>query len=325
MEIFKFEKEYITRYIQYELKTLSKFKEPLKYIIRQMERHKNCLVIKSLDNINLNKIKESEGKNYYWSVFKYKNITLVVRRYKQHLTIFTMVESNEKIDDDTLEKPRTDYGAFTLNTDFEKIDISNRDQISDNYYDNPFTDLNVIVKDLFNLLIDRDSGVHWVWNSVALKRPDHINIKLIFDNNSISSIDDFGFCMEELENKYQELFAENTMVQKLKELNVGEILDDRYKIGKINTILKNNYYHDIGLEMINILDKSKRFNDVYSLTRWYFEEVFKEKLYSYNGVLYIQGGEFKVGEPVAYKNFNDNVTLFKDSLPKENFIPLVKY
>ncbi len=60
MEIFKFEKDSITNFIEYELKTLSKFKEPLKYIVKQLERHKNCLTIKSLDSFNINKVK------WYW-------------------------------------------------------------------------------------------------------------------------------------------------------------------------------------------------------------------------------------------------------------------
>lgn len=40
MEIFKFEKDSITRFIEHELKTLSKFKEPLKYIVKQLELKK---------------------------------------------------------------------------------------------------------------------------------------------------------------------------------------------------------------------------------------------------------------------------------------------
>lgn len=325
MEIFKFEKDSVTRFIEHELKTLSKFKEPLKYIVKQLERHKNCLTIKSLDTINLNKVKEREGKNYHWSAFKYEGITLVVRRYRQHMTIFTMVVKKDKKDYDTFESPRTEYGAFTLNTNFEKFG-DKHDEMMDTYYDKPFTDLNVIVKDLLKMLIDKDGGVHWVWNSSSLKRPDHVELKLIFNDKSIHSIDDFVFCMEELENSYQVIFAENTMVQKLKELKTGEKLNDRYKVGKITTTVKDDYYHAVGFDMIDTMNKGKKsFQDVYSLTRWYAKDIFKQKLYSYNGELYVEGGKFKVGTPVAYKNFDDNVTIFKESLPKENFIPLKKY
>ncbi len=115
------------------------------------------------------------------------------------------------------------------------------------------------------------------------------------------------------------------MMKKLKELKVGEKLNDRYKVGEITTTVKDNYYHAVGFEMIDINNNEKRFEDVYSLTRWHANDIFKEKLYSYDGELYVEGGKFKVGTPVAYKNFDDNVTIFKESLPKENFIPLKKY
>lgn len=325
MEIFTFERESVIRFIEHELKTLSKFKEPLKYIVNQLERQKNCLTIKSLDNINLNKVKEREGKNYNWSAFKYEDITLVVRRYRQHMTIFTMVVKKDKRDDDTFESPRTEYGAFTLYTNFEKF-RDKQDEMMDIYYDNPFTDLDVIIKDLLKMLTDKDGGVHWVSNSYSLKRPDHIELKLIFQDKSIHSIDAFVFCMEELENFYQQLFAENTMVQKLKELKTGEKLNDRYKIGEITTTIKDDYYHAVGIQMIDTMNSDKKnFQDVYSLTRWFAKDIFKEKLYSYNGELYIEGGELKEGKPVAFKKFDDNVTIFKELYPKENFIPLKKY
>lgn len=324
MEIFKFEKESITGFIEHELKTLSKFKEPLKYVLNQLDRHKNCLTIKSLDKINLNKVKEREGKNYYWSAFKYKDITLVVRRYHSHLTIFTIVTKKDKMDLDTFDKPKTEYGAFILNTNFEKFG-DRHDEMLDIYYDNPFTDLNVIAKDLFEMISKRDGGIYWVWNSAALPRPGHVELKPIFNDRSINSIDNFVFCMEELENIYHELFAENTMIQRLKELNSGEKLDDRYKIGKIITDVKNDYYHSAGIEMIDTLNKNKKeFRDVYSLTMWNSEDIFKEKLYSYNGELYIEGEEFKAGEPVAYKRL-EGLTLFRESFVKDNFIPLKKY
>lgn len=323
MELFKFEKSDITRHIEYELKTLSKFKEPLNYIIKNFIRLGHSLEIKSLDKkINLNKVKENEGKNYHWSVFIYKNITLVVRRYRHHLTIFTKVDKGI----DRWDSPKVDYGAFTLNTDFEKFG-DKHDEMMDKYYDKPFLDLEVIIKGLFKILLERDGGVHWVWNSASLKRPDHVKIELAFADKNISSLDNFVFCMEEIDNIYLSLFAENTMVQKLKELKtkVGKKLDKRYKIGKVTTTIKDDYYHAVGLELIDTLSKeTSSFKDVYSLTRYYFETIFKDKIYIYDGEIYIEGGEFKVGEPVAYKKM-DEVTLFKNTFPKENFIPLKKY
>jgi hypothetical protein len=325
MEIFNFDKNDLTRYIEYELKTVSKFKEPLNYVIKSLEKLGSSLTIKSLDKaVNLSKIKENEGKNYHWSVINYKNVTLVIRRYEQHMTIYTKVvkESIKGYD-------KSEYGAFSLNTDMDKFG-DKHDEMMDKYWSKPFTDLNVIIKDLLNMLIDRTYGVSWVWNSAALKRPDHVELKLAFCNNNITSLDDFTFCMEEISYMYQKLFAESTMVQKLKEY-VGKTnvkLNDRYKAGEVTTTVKDGYYHAVGMDLIDTMDKNKEsFKDVYSLTRYYFEEIFQEKIYIYNGEIYVAGGEFKVGEPVAYKGTDDfeNVTIFTSTMPKENFIPLKKY
>ncbi len=324
MKLFKFEKSDVTLHIEYELKTLDKFKEPLNYIIKALTRLGHSMEIKSLDKkIDLNKIKEKEGKNYHWSTFTYKNATLVIRRYKQHLTIFTKVVKGV----DYKERPKNEYGAFTFHTDFEKFG-NKHDAMMDMYYNKPFTDLNVIVKDLFNLLLEKDSGVYWVWNSAMLKRPKHVEIKLAFDSKTISSLDNFVFCMEEIDSIFLTLFAESTMIQKLKEYKTGEKLNKQYKTGRITTTVKDEYYHSTGMELIDATDKNKsNFQDVYSLSRYYFEDVFKDGIYIYEGEVYVKGGSFKIGEAVAYKDDYeyDNVTLFKKDFIKEKFVPLKKY
>lgn len=266
MGIFQFEKREITDYIRHELETLEKFKDPLNFVIKLLIKSKNVLKIASLDNINLNKVKEKEGKDYYWSVFIYENITLLVRRYNTHLTIFTKVKRDLK----------SEYGAFTFNVDFDKFG-EDRDEISEKYYDKPFIGLNEIIVGLLNLLNER--SVHWVWNSASLQRPKYVEIKLIFSDNEISSIDNFAFCMEELSNIYLSLFAETTMLEKIKEYEgkIGENLSKRYKIGKVITKVKDNYYHGVGITLIDTMGKNKEsFQDVYSLTSWYFDDIFKD-------------------------------------------------
>ncbi len=327
MDIFQFDKEQITRHIEYELKTTQKFKEPLNYVIKGLQRLKNSMTIESLDKkIDLNKVKENKGKNYSWSTFTYGNVTLVVRRYQQHLTIFTKVVKNSDANE---RRHKIEYGAFTLKTNFEKFG-DKHDEMMDKYWNNPFIDLNVIIKNLLKLLLEKDGSVHWVWNSATLKRPDHVEIKLIFSDNTISSIDNFAFCMEELSTIYLELFAESTMIQKLKEYKnkVGEKLNKYYTIGKVITKRdKDDYYHSVGMTLIKNDSKESNFQDIYSLTRYYFDSIFQDKIYFYQGEVYVQGGNLKVGEAVTYKeeDLSDEVFLFKETYPKENFIPLVKY
>ena len=297
MGLFEFEKREIEHFLEYEVKIFQKFKEPLNYVINKLTELGHCYVIDPLVKINLNDIKEKEGKSYHWSVITTGKVTLVIRRFKQHLTIFTKVVSDKK------ERfscgNRTEYGAFTFHVELSKFG-EDRDQMSELYYSKPFTGLNEIITDLLILLATRDGGgVGWVWNSVSLKRPDYVDIKLAFSSKSISSLDAFVFCMEELSEIYLTLFAETTMITKLKEYeNKTDIaLNNRYKIGVVTTTVKDDYYHAVGLVLIDTMDKNKeKFQDVYSLSRYYFDDLFKE-FYLYNGEVYILGDEFVVGEP----------------------------
>jgi len=319
MKLFNFDKEILVRHIEHELKTIYKFKGPLDYVIKTLTKLRHSITITSLDKkIDLNKIKENEGKNYNWSTVTYKNVTLVIRRYRYHLTIFTRVFKDGKY-------PKTVNGAFTFNTDMDKFG-DKHDEMMDYYYDKPFTDLNVVIKDLLEKLSTGDGSVHWVWNDYSLKRPEHVDIKVSFAENSIYSLDDFSFCMEELSQIYLELFSENEMIKKLKEFNTGEKLNDRYKIGKIITEVKDDYYHAVGMELIDTMNKNEnRFQDVYSLARYYFEDVFKGSIYIYEGDVYVQGGKLEVGSIVAYKNEDyEKVLIFSEKYNKDAFVSIVK-
>jgi hypothetical protein len=326
MKLFNFEKNDITRHIEYELKTLSKFKEPLKYVIQSLINGKHVLEVVDLDKADLNKLvkKEKQGKNYHWSVIVHKNVTLVLRRYRYHFTIFTMVENTKN------EKRGTqyEYGSFSFKTDFDKFG-DKHDEMMDVYYDKPFTDLNVIFKNLVTMLSEKDSGVHWVWNSASLPRPKHVDIELFFADNNINSIDGFIFCIEELSSVYLEIFAETTMIQRLKQLKEGDKLGDRYKILSVSTETKNNYFHDTGLEFVD-KDGKKEFKDVYTLSRYYLGEVFGSvgKIYLYKGEVYLPNGENPVpGEAAAYKDDDEegHVIIFDAKYRSEAFVPLKKF
>jgi len=324
MKIFEFKKDSVTDHIRYELKLFSKCKEPLNYIFKTLEDNGHSLILKSLDKINLNKVKELEGKNYNWSVINYKNVKLLIRTYKQHLTIFTKITKPCEYDKG---KIIDEFGAFTFRTDMEFFKGSNseHDAVMDEFYENPFADLNKCAKQLFQVLIER--GVYWVPNSACWKTPKYVQVKLAYEKESIHSLDNFVFCMEEIDFLYSQLFSENTMFKKLAELKnrIGEKFDHRYKITKVVTTLKDEYYHGVGL-WLEDKDKKETFKDVYSLTSWHFENVFKEEIYMYKGELYVEGSKFKVGDPVSYKDKTiEKVTLFQNTFPKENFIPLKKY
>ena len=318
-ELFDFDKREVTNYIEYDLETFSKAKEPFNYVVNTLKKLGHSYVLKTLDNIDANKIVERKGKNYHWSVIEHKDTVIAIRRYRSHLTIFTKAKTESETG-----YVSTEYGCFTFEVNFEKFG-DKRDEMSDKYYDKPFTGLNEILADLFTLLKTR--SVHWVWNSYSLKRPDYVDIKLVFRGKEISSFDNFIFCMEELSSTYQELFAETTMLSKLKEFTnkVGEMFNGRYKIESVTTDVKDDYYHSAGIGLIDTIgSEGKSFKDVYSLTRWYIEDMFKQDFFLYKGEVYVLGGEFVEGEPIAYKEL-DGVTVYKKGILEQNFLPLIKF
>lgn len=274
MEIFKFEKESLVSHIRYDMHLFDKAKKPLDYICDTLEKNGHSITLTSLNKIDLNKVKEKEGKNYNWSVVNYKNVRLLIRTYKQHLTIYTKVFNKEKKYDDD----KYVYGAFTFHTNLDLFKGTDKqhDALMDKMYNNPFLKLNECAKQMFEVLIER--GVYWVWNSACWKTPELVEVKLAYEKENIHSIDTFVFCMEEIDHLHCQLYAENTMLEKLPELKkrIGKEFNHEYKIKSIATKVKNGYYHDAGLLLEDKKDKKKTtFKDVYTLTRWYKDEVFQ--------------------------------------------------
>lgn len=325
MEIFKFEKNNIETHFRYEMKMFEKIVEPLNYIFKTLEDNGHSLTLKSLDKVNLNKVKQNKGKNYNWSVINYKNVKMLIRTYKQHLTIFTKVTKKIENKDGGREREKVELTAFTFHSDLKYFRGDKADRMSEERYENPFLDLNSCIKQMFEVIIDR--GTYWVQNSACLKVPEHVEIRLAFSGESIHGFDNFIFCLEEIDSIYGQLFAENAMLKKLNDFKGGEKIGERYKVGKVTTKVKDDYFHGVGMTLIDTKGTEKEsFKDVYYLTNWAFEDVFKEKTYMFNGELYVEGGELKTGEPAAYKNDDDfgNVIIFNEKYIKEKFVPLKK-
>ena len=72
-------------------------------------------------------------------------------------------------------------------------------------------------------------------------------------------------------------------------------------------------------------NNKEEWKDVYSISSYYYDLLFKDKLYSMDGVFYVAGGKIKVGGVVTYKEGKGNrAFIFKETFPKENFISLHK-
>ena len=310
MKFFKFSENDIANHIRYELKTFNKMREPFNYVANILKEKGHSLSIDDIDKVDLNKVKEMEGKSYRWSLFQYDNISLLVRRYHQHLTIFTKLK-------DEYGQGKGSFGAFCLEVDLDKFG-DKHDEMLDEYYSRPFQDLNVLAKPLFRLI--SDEKMPFVENSHSFPVPKHVSVKLAFSEKEIYSFDSFIFCMEELNTIYHHLFSENTTLRLLTKMNEGDKIGSN-TLGKITTEVKDGYYHSVGAYITSSND-SEQFKDVYSLTRWYMDEVLDE-LYTFEGEVYQKGGELEVGKPVLYKGFEE-VCEYREEYPKENLIPLTK-
>ena len=271
--VFNFEVYDIKSHFQYKLKSFRKMKKSLDFVFNMMESLGHYKKLTSLENVDFNTI-QKEGKNYDWSVIEYKNVKLLIRTYQRHLTIFVKVEQDDKV------YPTTDYGAFTFYTNLEHRSVSDddHDRMSEEMWNNKFLHLNGVAKNLFEVL-QKEGGTHWLSNSASFKVPKFIDVKVAFSNEMIHSYDKIIFAFEELSSLNHTLFAENTMLEKLKEgaIKIGDKIG-RDKVIEVCTKFPEQYsdpyYHGVGVR-VNDGDRDKMI-DVYSLTRYYYEYIFTE-------------------------------------------------
>ncbi len=259
-QLFKFEDDEIKMHIQYEMELFRKIRKPLLFVFDKMKEVGHYLKLTSLKDIDLNKVNWYEGKSYYWGVVAYKNVKLLIRRYNTHFTIFSHLEgTKDKI------------SAFTF-----YCDTSSFDGDEDEYYENPFIDLNKYFKDLITKVAE--DKVHWLTNSVSFKIPKHCKVKHAFWGERMYSVDNLIFCSEELSCFNLQLFAETEMFEKVKQSTdrVGEQFDSTHTVDSVNAELEDDYYHGVGFSLKDE-DGKTEFKDVYSLTRWHFDDVYKEE------------------------------------------------
>lgn len=268
---FKFSTEHDIKYhLRYELNFYSKLKKALNYIIPKMQTLGHGVVLENLDKIDLSELVEREYKNYYWSVICHKSVTLLVRRYGRHFTCYTM--SGKKV------------GAFTFDFEMDLLNISDdeKDMLNDELWDNPHKFFIQYLKSMFELIEDR--GVYWFWNSVALPREKHIKISAIFEGaDHILSYDKLFFCLEEIQTLHVCLFAETDMLEKLKEVSVGQKFGKGKTIKEVKCETLNGYFHDAGVKVVDENGKED-WHDVYSLTMWYYDEICNAVPYSFTVV-----------------------------------------
>lgn len=266
IEIFKFEKRDIVFELMYERKMDSKFKQAFRYLLDRIKPQKF--------EGDLGELEWEEGKSYNWIAIEDGNVTLMLRKYHSHFTVYFRIMDSQEFNGTTFDE--SNYGCFIFHSDREKMTGEESDQrVDDNYLD-----LNTCFAELIKHL--REKGSHMLWNPYSLVRPKFVDVKNIWDGGRehITSIDLFIYCCEELFEKYLEHYAMNETLEKIKTFKVGDMLD-AYKITSMITDVKDGYYHGVGLELqnTNFPDSKPSWADVYSLTRYYYEYVFgKEEI-----------------------------------------------
>lgn len=263
-EIFSFGDDKVKNFIVREMGILKKFKMSFNYLSNSLK----CQKLKK----DLNKMIWSEGKNYDWLYIKDDSAEIIIRKYQHHFTFFCKNTIIKKVSEDYEYQDKT-YSCFTFNTNIELLSDEDRDARFDNW----FFDLN---KHIFRLIdVVKENGTHWLWNSVSYPRENFIEFKQALNNETIYSLDLLIFACDEIFEKHFELFAQTETLQRLNHFKEGEIFTKDFygdvKIQYINTELKNEYYHAVGLGLINEKGE-KKFEDVYSLTRWMYDDLFKE-------------------------------------------------
>jgi len=262
---FDFDRKDIERYIEYELLLFDKIDASFDYVFNKLvllNHHSNISKLKSFD---INTITPKETKNYNWLGLTHKNVRLIIRQYGYHLTIYY-----NHTEDNSFRK---NNGALIFNINLDNVNDNDRDS----YYDNPFLEINKVLFNLIELI--NNNHDYLLWNGVSFKRPDFCDVQNIYFKSVISSYDLLIFCSEELSNIHMTLFSENDMLDKLK------TMDNKINMPFENSIIKeiktefsgaylDPYYHELGITIENKNGKTK-FIDVYSLTMYYYNEIFK--------------------------------------------------
>lgn len=266
MGVFRFKKDDISRHIIYELKSLRKLDKALDYMFDMMPKIGNSLTLTSLEDVDLNEVQMNKGKNYDWSLVVYENVNLLIRRYQNHLTVYTRTNKEERYKSET--------ACFTFYTDTKDLNGEETELL----YDNPFINLNKCIKEIITTLQENNA----VYLEYLKSCPKNVEMNIVFWEEMIYSYDKLIFCLEEIDHFHLKLFSETTMLEKLPELKerIGEEITNSvrttYTIKEVKTEVKSDSYHSVGLSLEDKNGKDK-FEDVYSLTRWFYDAIYPEE------------------------------------------------
>ena len=245
-----------------------KLKEKIDYFFDYFFKNKRIPInkVKKDNTFDFGKLKFSVGKNYDWFFLVKDNLTILVRQYRSHFTIYSKI-TKEGVES-YFEKPN----VFTFYTNDELI---TDDKLNDQLCDNPFLHLSQLLPQIIEHLTN--DKFHLLSNTASLKHPKYIEIEEVYGGgDDVDKLDTLLFACDELFQKFLECYAENEMLEYIKTLNVGDTFGTSYTITEIHTNVKDDYYHSVGLKydyncFTGVVEK--KWDDVYSLTRWKYKDL----------------------------------------------------
>lgn len=215
-------------------------------------------------------LKMNEGKNYNWYKFEHKNVTMIVREYGNHKTIYCMVKSK----DDERKSSYFDKLHILIMND-ENIPTEMADEVHENYNGS----MMLLLKPMMDLLSENKTSVFE--HRLKDVKPSYTKIEMVYSSEeTVYSLDMLMFACDEIFHIHMCLFSENDVLEKLKTLKVGDKFGGYREIVSIKTDIKDEYYHAVGLttkrtdEFGMLHEKKDEWMDVYSITRWRLECMF---------------------------------------------------
>ena len=222
----------------------------------------NTLPINELSKDNtfdFDNIKFEEGKNYDWFILKNEKTSIILRQYSNHFTCYAYT---------TAKKYQHKLSVFSMHDDIDKMD----DDISDSFCDDPYQTLTTVLPRLIEMI--EDDKVWLLWNPQSLKRPKYTDFKIAMNGHeSVDNLDLLIFACDELYHTYTCAVAEHDTLEQLKGYKVGDEFGS-YFIQEIRTEHKEgDDYHGCGLVISDTPKGKGKWQDVYSLVAFYYNEL----------------------------------------------------
>lgn len=263
---FKFSEENVKVGLVRSEKIWQKIDFALKYLVKYLPVNK----LKKDNSFNFNKLKFDEGKNYDWYFLNKKDLTILVRQYRNHFTFFV---------DNKTAHYFSHLSVFTINDNSDKMD----GDTSDSFCDDRFQSITKYLPELVKII--ENDNVHSIWNDYSFKVPKYTDVKIVMTNReNVDSLDLLLFACDELFSMYLSTYAENEVLEQIKKYKVGDKFGSSYVITKVKTEFPKEYsdpyYHDVGLEIINnnFPGSKPKWADVYSLAMYHYDELDYENI-----------------------------------------------